>query len=102
MKIERKRMMNREEVIKILKEHQAEIRGLGARRLGIFGSVARNEGRAQSDLDFLVDLEYKTFDAYMDLKFFLEDIFQCRVDLVLIDSIKPGLRENILKETVYV
>ena len=72
------------------------------RRLGLFGSIARGEGRAESDLDFLVELERNSFDAYMDLKFFLEDLLDCRVDLVLADTIKPRLREGILKETVHV
>lgn len=95
-------LRNREEVIKALQENQAAIQGFGVRRLGLFGSVARGEGSAASDLDFLVDLTKNTFDAYMDLKFFLEGLFHCSVDLVLSSSVKPALRERILKETVYV
>jgi predicted nucleotidyltransferase len=37
----------------------------------------------------------------MDVKEFLEDLFQCQVDLVLIDGIKPRLRETITSEAVY-
>jgi len=69
-------------------------------RLGLFGSASRNEATAASDLDFLVDLEPATFDNYMDLKFFLEDLFDCKVDLVLCDTIKPRLRQSILQEVV--
>ena len=93
---------NRDEVIKTLQENRATIQGLGVRRLGLFGSVARGEGNAASDLDFLVELKKNTFDAYMDLKFLLEGLFHCSVDLVLSASVKPALRERILKETVYV
>ena len=71
------------------------------RRLGLFGSAARGEATDSSDLDFLVELEKKTFDNYMDLKFFLEDLFGCKVDLVMKDALKPRLREPILKETIY-
>jgi predicted nucleotidyltransferase len=69
--------------------------------LGLFGSCARGEATEASDLDFVVELENETFDAYMDLKEFLEELFHCPVDLVLIDAIKPRLRETILGETIY-
>ncbi len=94
-------MKTREEVLKRLRDNQQALRQLGVRRLGLFGSIARDEGGAGSDLDFLVELEHNSFDAYMNLKFFLEDLFRCSVDLVLADTIKPRLREGILKETVY-
>jgi len=55
-----------------------------------------------SDLDFVVEFEKKSFDGCMDLKFFLEDLFLCPVDLVIHDAIKLRLRETILKESVYV
>ena len=95
-------MQTRKDVLRRLQGHQQVMRRLGVRRLGLFGSAARGESRPESDLDFLVELERNSFDAYMDLKFFLEDLFQCRVDLVLADTVKPRLREGILKETAYV
>jgi predicted nucleotidyltransferase len=91
----------RSEVLKALEEHAATLRKLGVRRLGLFGSVARDEAGPASDLDFVVALDERTFDRYMDLKLFLEELFGCRVDLVLADSIKPRLRSAILRETVY-
>ena len=93
-------MINRDEVFRRVREHREAMRGFGARRLGLFGSIARGEGRDESDLDFLVELERNSFDAYMDLKFFLEDLFQRPVDLVLTDAVKPRLRDSILKEAV--
>jgi hypothetical protein len=48
-----------------------------------------------------VELEKKSFDVYMDLKDFLEEMFGCKVDLVMKDALKPRLRDPILKETVY-
>ena len=94
-------MQTRKDVLRRLQGHQQVMRRLGVRRLGLFGSAARGESRPDSDLDFLVELERNSFDAYMDLKFFLEDLFQCRVDLGLADTVKPRLREVILKETAY-
>ena len=72
-----------------------------ARRLGLFGAAARKEAGPASDLDFVVELDERTFDRYMDLKLSLEKLLGCRVDLVLAGSIKPGLRATILRETVY-
>jgi uncharacterized protein len=71
------------------------------RSLSLFGSSLRGEETPQSDLDFIVEFERKSFDSYMDLKFFLEKLFGRPVDLVLADGIKPRLREAILKEAIH-
>jgi predicted nucleotidyltransferase len=95
------KVRTRHDVLKVLEEHRSSLRALGARRLGLFGSTARDEAEAKSDLDFVLDLDERTFDRYMDLKLFLEELFGCRVDLVLVGSIKPRLRSAILGEAVY-
>jgi uncharacterized protein len=94
-------MKTREVVLQQLEENRDKIRSFGVKRLGLFGSCARGEATQSSDLDFVVELEKKSFDAYMDLKDFLEDLFGCKVDLVMKDAIKPRLREPILRETIY-
>lgn len=43
----------------------------------------------------------KLFDNYMELKFFLEDLFDCKVDLVLLDALKPDLKSDILGSAKY-
>jgi hypothetical protein len=88
-------------ILQRLSAHREALRRLGVKRLGLFGSAARDEGPPPRDLDFLVELDPKTFDAYMDVKAFLEDLFECPVDLVLADALKPALRDGILEETVY-
>jgi len=93
--------LSRDEVLAKLERNREAIRRHGVRRIGLFGSCARGENYPASDLDFLVEFERKSFDAYMDLKDFLEKLFDCRVDLVLADTLKPRLRESILKETVH-
>jgi predicted nucleotidyltransferase len=94
---------NKEEILQTLARHKDSIRALGARRLGLFGSQSRGEASAKSDLDFLVEFEpgAKSFDSYMGLKEFLEDLFSRKVDLVVSEGLKPRLREGILRETVY-
>ena len=92
--------MTRDEVMKALEENRTAIRRCGVRSLALFGSAARGETHSSSDLDFLVELEHNTFDAYMDLKEFLEKLFQHRVDLVLASELKPRLRDSILRESI--
>lgn len=94
-------MKSREDVLTLIEQNQVALRKLGVRRLGLFGSYARGEATAGSDLDFVVEFSDKSFDAYMDLKSFLEDLFLVRVDLVTVSSIKPRLLPIIQRETVY-
>jgi predicted nucleotidyltransferase len=92
--------MTREDIMNLLRENRGELERLGVQRLALFGSRAREDAQSKSDLDFLVEFEKKSFDAYMDLKFFLEDLFGVPVDLVLANTIKPRLRDRILEEAV--
>ena len=57
--------------------------------------------RSESDIDILVELSEPTFDHYMDLKFYLEDLLAAPVDLVLADCVKPRLQPIIAQEAVY-
>lgn len=94
-----------DEIKEILKNHKEEIKEkFGVKELGIFGSYVRREQNEISDIDFLVEFEEgkKTFDNYMDLKFYLEDLFGVKIDLVIKSAIKPKLREYILEEVIYV
>ena len=88
-------------VLNTLVEHRDAIRSLGVRSLALFGSVATGTASESGDLDFLVEFEHKSFDNYMDLKVLLEDLFDCRVDLVLKNALKPRLREPILAAAVH-
>ena len=91
---------SRDEILAQIDEHADALRGLGARSLALFGSMARGEGSSASDIDILVELQVKTFDAYMDVKLLLERILDRKVDLVLADAVKPRLRSAILGEAV--
>ena len=90
------------EILDILQAHQSVLQSLGVRKLGLFGSYRRGTAKRNSDLDFLLVLERPSFDAYMDTKIFLEDLFKRRVDLVLEHSLKPRLRPYIMSEVIYV
>jgi len=63
--------MTQEEIMGALTKNRDELRRFHVNRLGLFGSYARGEQNEGSDLDFLVNFETKSFDNYMDLKFYL-------------------------------
>lgn len=95
--------MKREEILQRLAAHRADLAAFGVKSLALFGSVARGEARPESDLDILVEFEDSaTFDRYMELKFFLEELLGCRVDLVTRKALKPRLRPYVEQEAVYV
>ena len=90
----------RDQILATIDEHADELRGLGAKSLALFGSMARGEASSSSDIDILVELQSKTFDCYMDVKLFLENILGSKVDLVLADAVRPRLRSAILGEAI--
>ena len=96
-------MLTYETILTKLEENTATIKKFGIKRIGLFGSYVRDEQKATSDIDILVEFEKGkvTFDNYMDLKFFLEDLFKRKVDLVMRDTIKPDLKPYILGSVKY-
>lgn len=90
----------KQEVLERLLRHGEEIRSLGVARLGVFGSVARDEAGPDSDVDLLVDFEpgEKTFDHFMDLAALLEEILARQVEVLTRESLSPYLGPRILRE----
>ena len=73
----------------------------GVKRAGIFGSVARGEDRADSDVDILVEIEGRmSLLDFVGLKLELEDLLGRKVDLGEYAVIKPIIRESVLREEV--
>ena len=93
-------ILDRDDIVTILREQMIRSR-FGIKSLFLFGSVARNEATQESDLDFVVDFDGMiTFDRYMDLKIFLEDLFGKKIDLAIEDTLKPQIRQIILEEAI--
>ena len=94
----------REDIFKILDENRTQLRALGVKRLGLFGSFVRGRQRAESDVDMLVEFEpgQKTFDHFMGLSFLLEDLLGRSVELVTPEGLSPHIGPYILKEVEYV
>ena len=96
-----KKPRKKEKILQTLSENSNKIKSFGVARIGLFGSHARGGTTNSSDLDFIVEFRKKSFDSYMNLKFYLEDLFACKVDVVISETIKPRLRPGILKEAIY-
>ncbi len=84
--------LGRETILRALEEHHQELRRLGVRRIGLFGSYLHDRPREGTDLDFLVRFERPSFDDYMDTKFFLQD---------LEEALKPAL-DHVRREAAWV
>lgn len=75
----------------------------GITRMGIFGSVARNEQTENSDVDIYVEGELRGFFVLSGIKCELEELLGCKVDIVrLRKQMDSFLRDRILKEGIYV
>ena len=94
--------MKKEVVVTLPKDHIREIRQrFSVQRLCLFGSVVRDESVDDSDVDVLVVFSQKaTFDRFMDLKFYLEELLGTRVDLVAEKALRPQVRQAIEGEIV--
>ncbi len=93
---------SRNDIMRIISEQREELaRRFSVTSIALFGSFARGEENSGSDVDILVEFAEPTFDHYMDLKFYLEDLFERPVDLVMPDTIKSRIKPVIEKEALH-
>ncbi|MCA1959393.1 MAG: nucleotidyltransferase family protein [Desulfomonile sp.] len=97
-------ILTKSDILARLLRNRDRLKALGVGRLGLFGSFVRGDQRSDSDVDLLVSFEpgRKTFDAFMDLCFFLEEILERNVHVVTVESLSPYIGPHILEEVEYV
>ena len=95
--------MTKQDILTLLEQNGSRLRALGVKRIGLFGSFVRGEQRPESDIDLLVEFEQgkKTFDAFMELSFLLEEVLQRRFELATMESLSPYVGPHILREVEY-
>ena len=96
--------MGKKEIIKIIRDSKPEMEShYGVQRLGLFGSYVREKQKKESDIDILVTFnrDIDLFD-FLDLREYLEDRLQAKVDLVMESALKPAIGKRILSEVEYV
>jgi len=91
----------KQDILDALHQNRSRLWALGVRSMGVFGSFVRGQQRPESDIDLLVEFEQdkKTFDLFMELSFFLEDLLQHRIELVTTESLSPILRRTSSKRS---
>lgn len=96
--------MNANQTLELIRAyHLQNAQKYGLREIGIFGSVARNSARADSDIDIVVDLESSDYSVLARIKNELETLLGGRVDIVRKrKNMNRLLRQRIDKEAVYV
>ncbi|MEQ8463386.1 nucleotidyltransferase family protein [Coleofasciculus sp. E1-EBD-02] len=93
--------MKRDEVLAILAAHREQLQDMGVKSLNLFGSVARDEADANSDIDFLVEFNRPGgLFQLLQVQYYLEDILGCAVDLGTQEALKEHLREPVLKDSI--
>jgi predicted nucleotidyltransferase len=95
---------SKREIVARLSSQGAQIRGVGVRRIGLFGSFLTDRPQADSDVDLLVEFDpaQKNFDNYWRLSELLEQQLQRPVDLLTTEGLSPYIGPRILAEVEYV
>jgi uncharacterized protein len=93
--------MRRDEALRLLAEHRDELTGMGVGSRSLFGSVARDEAREDSDVDILIEVgrPLDLFDlGHIQVR--LEEILGQRINLVMPDALRPRLRAIVLRDAI--
>ncbi len=93
-----------EDVLRILRAHESELRRLGVAHAAVFGSVSRGQAGAGSDVDVLVELDESRpigIFEYARLKLYVNELLGGSGDVVNRRTIKPLLRDSILRDAIH-
>ena len=96
-----KAVQTKKEVSSILLSHKKEIEKYSVKRIGLFGSFIKGRQNEKSDVDLLVEF-IRGKKNFINLAFFLENLFHRKVELVTPESLSPYLKPYITKEIKYV
>lgn len=94
-------LLDKQYVLSVLDAHRDRLDEFAVKALFLFGSVARDEATAKSDVDFLVEFERPVgLFTFLGLQDYLEELLGCSVDLGTPNSLRPYLRETVLEEAI--
>lgn len=87
-----KNSLNTKIILKRIASEKEKLKEMGVRKIGIFGSYAKNKQKYKSDIDFLVDFRVIDLDRYLYVLNLLEKMFRKKIDLVIESDLKPELK----------
>jgi len=93
--------LTKEEIFRQLLAHQDTLTKYNVKRIGLFGSYARSEQTQTSDIDFVVEFGEPDFDNFMNLNYFLEDLFGKKVEILTPAGLSPHIKPYIEKEIIW-
>ncbi|MCE7042104.1 nucleotidyltransferase family protein [Dyadobacter sp. CY312] len=95
---------DKQHIIELIQSRRLAIQMLGAERLGLFGSFARNEQNETSDIDFVVEFKsgMKKYKNLLDLADLLEETLQRKVDLLTWEGMASFVQREAKKDIQYV
>lgn len=94
--------MNKEEIIDFLRNNKKTFEEqFYVTKIGLFGSYARDEAQDSSDIDIVIEAKIHKFKNRMALKYFLEEHFQKKVDVVYLDTMRSLIRKHIENQIIY-
>jgi len=94
MSIDKTLREKRDQILAIARQH-------GARNVRVFGSIARGEGKRDSDLDVLLELEPgRSLLDIIAIKQDLEDLLNTKVDVLTEAAVSPYIRDQVLRQAI--
>jgi hypothetical protein len=95
---------NKNDIALLIRNNQERISGYGVSSIGLFGSFAKGDANASSDIDILVEFVpgKKNYDNFINLAYYLEEIFDRKVELVTPQSLSKRIRPYIEQSVEYV
>lgn len=96
----RYKVQSKQDIFNSISESKAILNSFGVQSIGLFGSFVRDSVKSDSDVDLLVDFqpEKKSFDNFMELAFFLEELLGRKVEIITPQSLSKHIGPHILKE----
>lgn len=96
--------MQKAEILNKLRYSKSELSKFGVTRIGLFGSVVKDQSNSESDVDILIDFssDLETFENYMNTCNYLEEILKgYKLDIVTENGLSPFIGPYILREVEY-
>lgn len=94
--------INKEHILDFLRKNKPMLdQKFGVTKIGLFGSYARDEAEEASDIDIVIEVKKHDPFSRIELKEFLEEHFQKKVDVVYLSTMRSFIREHIEPQIIY-